>query len=286
MLNKLVSFIRENNLNFYDLAVMTPEGIESTKLQPCNSCNDSYSITKAFITTAIGLLWDEGRIHLDDTLAKYLGEHFPEGCDPKWACVTITHCLKHRLGIDKEFFDIDSYSANTFGTKNYLEFIFSRPLPYEPGEHYTYTDCAFYLLGRVVYAISGETADRFLMKRLTAPMDFSEIAWSMCPHGHPMGGTGLYVKAEDMIKLAWLYKNRGVYNGTRILSEEWVDLVVERGFEFTPRDGASSLIGKGGMHGQMIMFSIDHPIAFAWHSYEPNGRAAELVAYISDLLKK
>lgn len=285
MFNKIQNFIRENNLNFYDIAVMTPDGIESMKMQPCNHCNDSYSVTKAFITTGIGMLWDEGLISLDDPILKYLGKYLPEGCDPKWADVTITHCLKHLIGIDKEFFDIDSYSANTFGTKDFLAFIFSRPLPYAPGEFYKYTDSAFYLLGRVIHAVSGEYADRFLMQRLTAPLDFSEIAWSMCPHGHPMGGTGLYVKAEDMVKLAWLYKNKGVYNGQRILSEAWVDTVISRGFEFLRREESADLIGKGGMHGQIIMFSESHPYAFAWHSYEPTGRSKTLVQFIAECLR-
>ena len=284
MLKKIENFIRENNLNFYDVAVMTPDGIESMKIQPCNSCNDSYSIAKAFIMTGIGMLWDEGLISLDDTLAKYLGDHIPEGADPKWADVTIYHTLKHLIGIDREFFDIDSYSANTFGTKDFLAFIFSRPLPHVPGGFYKYTDSAFYLLGRVIHAVSGEYADRFLMKRLLAPLDFSEVAWSMCPHGHPMGGTGLYVKAEDMVKLAWLYKNKGLYNGQRIVSEAWCDTVVERGFEMLRREECPDLIGKGGMHAQMVMYSESKPYAFAWHSFDPEGGNAAMVRFIASIL--
>ena len=41
ILEKLKQFISENNLNVYDIAVMTENGIETAFCQPCNPCNDS-----------------------------------------------------------------------------------------------------------------------------------------------------------------------------------------------------------------------------------------------------
>ena len=284
MIKEMEKYIHQKGMNFYDLAVMTDEGIESCKLQPCNHCNDSYSIAKAFTMTAIGLLVDQGLICVEDRVVDLLKDYVPEDIDPKWNKVTVEHALKHRIGNAVEFMDIDSCDANEFGTKDYLSYVFHQPLDYMPGSTYVYNDAGFYLLGRVVHAVSGETMDRFLMKNLISTMDFSEIAWSSCPYGHPIAGTGLYVRAKDMIKLVWLYMNRGIYEGKRILSEKWVNQVLERQYELSPIKQGSHIIGKGGMNGQMVCFSSQKRVAVAWHSYEPDGGDKPFIEYLHEIL--
>ena len=284
MIKEMEKYIHQKGMNFYDLAVMTDEGIESCKLQPCNHCNDSYSITKAFTMTAIGLLVDQGLICVEDRIVDLLKDYVPEDIDPKWNKVTVEHALKHRIGNTAEFMDIDSCDANEFGTKDYLSYVFHQPLDHMPGSTYVYNDAGFYLLGRVVHAVSGETMDRFLMKNLISTMDFSEIAWSTCPYGHPIAGTGLYVRAKDMIKLVWLYMNGGIYEGKRILSEKWVKQVLERQYELSPIKQGSHIIGKGGMNGQMICFSSQKRVAVAWHSYEPDGGDKPFIEYLHEIL--
>lgn len=286
MMEKMKNFIIEKGLNFYDLAIMTENGIESCKLQPCNHCNDSYSIAKAFTMTAIGLLVDQGKLNVQAHVADLLRDYVPADIDPNWELVTIEHVLMHRIGIAAEFMDIDSFDANDFGTKDYLSYIFRQSLVHTPGTVYVYNDVGFYLLGRVVHAVSGETMDRFLMRHLIIFMDFSEIAWSCCPYGHPIAGTGLYVRARDMVKLAWLYMNDGVYNGKRLLSSSWVNQVLEHQYELAPVKTGSKLIGKGGMNGQMICFSAEEKVAIAWHSYEAGGRSGEVIEFVSEILKK
>lgn len=44
-----------------------------------------------------------------------------------------------------------------------------------------------------------------------------------------MGATGLYLRTEDMIKLGILYLNNGVLKDERIISEEWINLVLQIG---------------------------------------------------------
>ena len=98
-----------------------------------------------------------------------------------------------------------------------------------------------------------------------------------------MGGTGLYVKAEDMVKLAWLYKNKGVWNGQRILSEAWVNTVIDNGYEFTPKS-PNGLIGKGGMYGQQLMFNREKNFAIAWHTHAHSDQVKRLIDFVDEKL--
>lgn len=74
MIKKAIEYIKEKHLNIYDLAIMTEEDIEHAYCQPCNACNASYSVTKLFVVTMIGILYDNNLIRLDDKLTDILAE--------------------------------------------------------------------------------------------------------------------------------------------------------------------------------------------------------------------
>jgi len=272
----LVREIAALGLNLYDFALYTPEGIRACRLQPCAKCLSSYSVAKLFVVTALGMLWDEGRIRMDDPLSLYF--EFPSDASPLWQEATVEHAVTHRLGFDEGFLDIDSEDVRAYPSLDYLSMVFARPLAHRPGEHEQYSDAAYYLLSRLVSVVSGETLDAFLRRRLLIPLSFREAAWSCCPLGYPIGATGLYIGAEDMVKLAALYLEGGVWQGQRLLSEAWVRMAVERRYEIHPF-GESGLIGKTGMCGQAALFSKDGRFALAWHAHEGREKMKALTAY-------
>ena len=70
-----------------------------------------------------------------------------------------------------------------------------------------------------------------------------------------------------MVKLGFMYANNGCYFGERVISEDWVKLVLEREYEFK-RQGETGIYAKGGMCGQMLAFWPGQKMACAWHGYE------------------
>lgn len=280
---QIVEKLTALDLNLYDFALYTDKGIREHRFQLCDNCHDSYSVAKAFIMTAVGMLQDEGRLKVSDLVYPYFSDAFPPDADPKWRNVRIEHALTHTIGFDDGFLDIDAEDVTAYPTDDYLQLVLSRPLPFVPGTHYQYSDAAFYLLSRLVSLSAGENADSLLMRRLFRPMGFREAAWSHCPMDYPMGATGLYVSAGDMVKLGALYLNGGVYEGRRYLSEDWVKLALERGFELR-QTGLGDLIGKGGMYGQMLLFSREKGFAAAWHSHErDSARAGKILRAVAEI---
>ena len=75
MFKKTLEFIKANKLNVYDIAIMTDSGIEHSYCQPCNECNAIYSVTKLFIVTMMGILYDKGIIGLDDKISDILSDN-------------------------------------------------------------------------------------------------------------------------------------------------------------------------------------------------------------------
>ncbi|MBR3796256.1 MAG: beta-lactamase family protein [Clostridia bacterium] len=279
--DRITQDIAALNLNLYDFALYTPgDGIFACHMQPCSNCSNSYSVAKLFVVTALGLLWDEGKIRMDDPIGMYFD--IPSGADPGWKTATIEHAVTHRLGFGEGFLDIDTEDVTQYPTEDYLSMVFAHPLAFAPGTESTYTDAAYYLLSRLVSKVTGEQLDVFLNRRLLRPLSFHEAAWSRCPQEYPIGATGLYTAAGDMVKLAALYLEGGVWQGKRILSSDWVRMALERGYELHPF-GESGLIGKGGMYGQAAVFSAEKRFAAAWHAHEGRENMKRLWAYLDDM---
>ena len=240
--------------------------IKKVEIVPANPTCNCYSVAKAFTVMAIGLLYDRGLIKLDMLLCDILKKYLPKDIDEKWMHVTIHNVLSQKVGFGSGLLDIDCDDASEYPTFDYLDIVLKTKLEHTPGTVYQYTDAAFYLLSRVVFEVSGKELCDFLRPILMEKMKFKELAWSKCPRGHSIGATGLYIRTEDMVKLGILYLNKGMWQGERIVSEEWVDLVIKNRYEFTHiRDG---WYAKGGMRGQLLMFNLDKGKAIACHSYE------------------
>lgn len=261
--------IRSQNLNVYFVS----EGdrdyhIRTQKITPANPCCNCYSVAKAFTVTALGMLFDKGLLTPQTRLMDILSPFRPLDMNERWDKVTLHHVLLHRVGFGNGLLDIDAEDASQYPTTDYLRMVLSSPLPHEPGQVHQYTDAAYYLLSRVVAAVSGMDLADLLRPTLMETMQYKEMAWSTCPQGYSMGATGLYLRTEDMVKLGILYLNGGEWHGTRIISREWVNMVLENGYEFG--NIGQGWYGKGGMRGQMLMFNPERGLAVACHSYENN----------------
>lgn len=276
MIDKLKKIALDNKFNTYFLCVGDKDyNIEKVEVVPGNPNCNCYSVAKAFTVFAIGLLYDQKKISMDDLLVDVLKKHLPLDMDEKWKRVRIHDVLRHKVGFGCGILDIDCDDASLYETNDYLEIVLKTKLKYEAGTVYQYSDAAYYLLSRVVSEISGMDLSDFLRPILMDVMRFKELAWSKCPFSYSMGATGLYIRTEDMIKLGILYINKGIWKGKRIISSEWIDLVLENGYEFTHiRDG---WYAKGGMRGQFLMFNLDKGLAVACHSYDDDVRASKFI---------
>ncbi|MBQ2965177.1 MAG: beta-lactamase family protein [Clostridia bacterium] len=234
-----------------------------------NPCQNAYSVAKAFTMTAIGLLYDKGLLRTDEKLCDILADELPEsGMDERWQNVTVDLLLRHRAGLPGGFLDIDTHKSSEF-TEDYLKYTLTYPLAYTPDTEERYSDGAYYLLSCIVEKKSGLSLDDFMWKELLHKLDFQEMAWSHCPKGHAMGATGLYIHSADMAKLGLVYLNKGIYGGERVLSEEWCNIAVERGYAFE-WDESRTIYFKGGMCGQKLIVAPAQNRVVALQAYGAN----------------
>ena len=272
LLKNLDNIAVNNQINTYFISISTLDGIKTLNRIPANPCQNCYSIAKAFCVTAIGMLYDEKKLTLNTTVADIFGEELMQYRIPaqKWENVTLDNIMRHEIGFSEGFLDIDTEDITKYPTDDFLFIVLDRDLPYALEKKRVYSDAAYYLISRAVTKISGEKLDDFLMKRLFNKISCREVAWSRCPKNYTIGATGLYLRTEDVVKLGRIYLDGGLWNGEKIISEEWVNTVLERGYEFTKRGKGYA---KGGMRGQCLYINHEDNISIAWHSFDPDGRS-------------
>lgn len=177
-----------------------------------------YSLSKSFTSTAIGLLVKEGQITVDDTVISFFKDELPGTVSDNLSRMKVRHLLTMNTGHGEDTMPKLRESNDTW-TKTFL----ARPVQYRPGTHFLYNTGATYMLGAIVYKVTGSTLDKFLAPRLFQPLGISGYDWEISPQGLNTAGYGLRVRTEDIARFGQLYLQKGKWAGKEILTEAWVD---------------------------------------------------------------
>lgn len=119
--------------------------------------------------TAVGILQlvDEGRVGLDDPIAKYL----PDYPDPDIAGrVTVRHLLSHTSGLGG-LFELPNFERKRVYGSNaaYLPLLRGRTLLFEPGTRYSYSNEGMVVAGAIIERVSGQSYNDYLQARVLGP---------------------------------------------------------------------------------------------------------------------
>jgi uncharacterized protein YbbC (DUF1343 family)/CubicO group peptidase (beta-lactamase class C family) len=148
---------------------------------------DLASLTKVMATTpSILKLVEDGRLSLDDPVAKWIPEFLaggvrPEATEPKPVAkqregITIRHLITHQSGLPPGIFLSE---GDFWGYEEGVRRAATVGLLEKPGTRFRYSDVNFILLGEIVRRVSGERIEAFVEKRFFAPLGMTETSY--CP---------------------------------------------------------------------------------------------------------
>ena len=159
-------------------------------------------VTKTFVATVVLQLVDEGRLALNDPVAKWLPGAISNG-----DAITIRQLLNHTSGIfsyDKEpsvFAPyLDGDLTRIFDQDEGVKIAADRGPLFAPGSQLSYSNTNYVLLGRIVEAATGKTIGTELRDRLVAPLRLSRTSY---PLTSPIAGrhTHGYLGGSDVTAL-------------------------------------------------------------------------------------
>jgi len=125
----------------------------------------SGSLGKQFTAMAVMLLAKEGRLGLDDPIARYF-----EGAPPAWARITVRHLLTHTSGIKDWENEKDIDYRRDYTEDALAKLAMTLPPDFAPGTQWSYSNTGYVLLGVIVRKASGQFYGDFLRERVFAPL--------------------------------------------------------------------------------------------------------------------
>jgi CubicO group peptidase (beta-lactamase class C family) len=176
----------------------------------------AFSNTKIFVTCAIMLLVEQGRIGLDDPIEKFLPQLANRkvlkadaksltDVEPAKSPITIRQLLTHTAGLSYGLFDPGSVIFNAYAEARVLnpltpltdliDKLAELPLTYHPGTSWEYS-VATDVLGRVVEVVSGKALDAFFKAYIYDPLG--------------MADTGFFVPEAEQGRLVAYYRGADV----------------------------------------------------------------------------
>lgn len=129
------------------------------------------SNSKQFTAMALLLLEDEGKLSLDDKVAKYV-PGITEGDR-----ITIRQLLSHTSGLQDYWPQDYSFEAMSHPTtpQAIVDRWAKRPLDFQPGDQWQYSNTAYVVAGLIVEKVSGEPLLSFLQRRVFRPLGMTTV---------------------------------------------------------------------------------------------------------------
>jgi CubicO group peptidase (beta-lactamase class C family) len=201
-----------------------------------------YSLSKSFTSIGIGLAVAEGLLTVDDPVLKFFPDDAPANPSENLKAMRVRHLLSmntgHKEDTSERVFQArhqgsllgleTHHKANTRGQvsgdedSNWPRVFLSLPVEYPPGTWFVYNTAATYMLSAIITKLTGESLLNYLRPRLFSPLGIENPTWETDPRGVSVGGTGLRLKTEDIARFGLMYLQKGMWDGRRMLTEEWI----------------------------------------------------------------
>lgn len=136
------------------------------------------SNTKAFVSAAIGILVDEGKLSWDDPVQKYLPE-FTLYDEYVSNHITVRDLLCHRAGLGTFSGDVIWYKRDLTPEELIRNHIPHVPQAYEFRAGYGYSNLMFITAGEVIRAVSGKPWNEFVKERIFIPLEMNRTVTSV-----------------------------------------------------------------------------------------------------------
>ena len=206
-----------------------------------------YSLSKTFLSTAVGFAVQEGLLSLDDAVA----DHFPEFRDELPAAsrrILVRHALAMASGHAAEMAQV---AVATDPHEPVRGFLLHAP-EHEPGTWFAYNQPANYTVAAILQRAAGTDLVSYLRPRLLDPLGVGPVSWQQYPPGRSLGFSGLHATTETIAKLGQLHLADGVWEGRQLLPEGWAAEVRTRRVSTEPR-------GEPGLGAGLRLPGVDRP---------------------------
>jgi len=174
------------------------------------------SVTKQFTAACILLLEERAKLKTDDAVSKYV-----PNAPAAWAKISIDHLLTHTSGIPNftSFPEYQRFQAEPTTPEKLLAFFRDKPLEFEPGSKWNYSNSGYEVLGYIIEKVTGQSYQQFLQENIFKPLEMKDSGYDsnsrVIPHhayGYTPGPQG--ITDAGYVDMTVPYAAGGLYSTT------------------------------------------------------------------------
>lgn len=185
------------------------------------------SVTKTIASVVIGVAITRGDFpSIDTPVLRFFDTTKVENIDDRKRRMTVRHLLTMTGGIswneNLPYIDPNNSASALEASPDWISFTINRPMMREPGSQFNYSSGESVLLAHIFHQATGADLEEYAARNLFAPLGIDQWFWKRTPSGSLDSEGGLYLEARDLARIWYLVAQGGMWNGTRIVSADWL----------------------------------------------------------------
>jgi len=194
------------------------EVIAEAYYKPFNkdSLHRMYSVSKSFVSVAIGLALTEKLITLDDKIIDYFPEYVNENFDEYYSRCTIKDMLKMKSNIGTNVYWWGKFDTRTRA-------YYSQKTVKSPNSIFYYDSIGSFLLGNVIKKLTGKDFLEYLKEKVLLELGFSKESYVLTePGGYAVGDSAVMCTLRDLFIFTRLIAKKGYVNGKQYIDKDFM----------------------------------------------------------------
>ena len=176
-----------------------------------------YSVSKSFVSVAVGFCIEDGLLSLDDKMIDFFPEYKNGNCDGRVLSASIREMLLMETSMES------NVSWFKSGTSDRVEVYFRKCSDKYPHTLYRYDSSGSYMLAVIVEKLTGKPFLEYLKEKVLIDIGFSKDAYClMAPGGYSFGDSGVMCTTGDLLRFARFVLNYGAFGGKRYMNEDYL----------------------------------------------------------------
>ena len=185
------------------------------------------SVTKSIVSAVIGIAIDRGDFpDLDTPVLSFFEEGTVVAVDARKRSMTLRDLLTMSAGWQWDEDVPYSDPSNTFAvmakSRDWVQYTLDQPMARAPGTAFKYNSGATLVLGHIFLQATGIDIEEYTVRHLFGPLGIERYEWKRTPLGLADTQEGLFLSTRDLAKIAWLFREEGVWQGSQVVPASWV----------------------------------------------------------------
>src|SRR6058998_3612508 len=220
---------------------------------------DVRSVTKSVVCALTGIALRDGILPgTAAPIAPYLAP--ADTLDSADSAVTVRDLLTMTSGYAWDETTGPDYNS-WIVADNHVQYLLDRAHTASPGATFTYNSAAVHTLGVVLEDAAATPLPQYATDHLFGALGVDTVAWEPLDRGTVNGGSGIALRARDLLKFGQLFLQRGWSGAASVVPESWVDSVTRPQFAWRTVVGPLRQV----TYGMLWWVSDAEPAAFfAW----------------------